>query len=272
MKKITLTLAALAAAFTMQAQTVLFQDDFNDEDISDWTLYDEDGDGSNWVAVQVQGDNGPVRTPLLRSFSWNQVPLTPDNYAFSPMIDLSGETGAQPITLKWEVSAADAQFAAENYTVYVATGNTVADATAATITFNELVSDNGTAGIENPFMKTLDITSMAGQVVYVAFRHHNVSDEFTIEIDNVEVVSGALGTDEQTFENFNYFVSNNILNLSAKTNIEQAKVFNILGQQVITKNLAAQNAEINLNNLNDGVYLVQVSIEGQLKSFKVIKK
>lgn len=48
MKKITL-LAALFAAFSMNAQ--LFSDDFEDQDISDWTLLDEDGDGYNFMAM-----------------------------------------------------------------------------------------------------------------------------------------------------------------------------------------------------------------------------
>ncbi|MGO1585170.1 MAG: hypothetical protein ACTHXJ_04260, partial [Mesonia sp.] len=168
MKKITLTLAAFAAALTMNAQTTYFSDDFNDEDVSDWTLIDEDADGFNWSAVQIVDENSqPVGTPVMRSASWNSVagPLTPDNYTFSMPIDLSSEDGTNDITLSWDVTAADADYSDENYTVYVATGNTVADAMSATVSFNELVSDNGPAGLENPYTKTLDITSLAGQVV-----------------------------------------------------------------------------------------------------------
>lgn len=43
MKKITL-LTAFFAVFAMNAQTVFFSDDFDDEDVSDWELIDEDGD------------------------------------------------------------------------------------------------------------------------------------------------------------------------------------------------------------------------------------
>ncbi|PZW41425.1 putative secreted protein (Por secretion system target) [Mesonia algae] len=275
MKKITLTLAAIAAAITMNAQTTYFSDDFNDEDVSDWTLIDEDGDGINWSAVQiVDEEDQPVGTPVLRSASWNSVlgPLTPDNYAFSMPIDLSSEDGTNDITLSWDVAAADAGYTDENYTVYVATGNTVADAMSATVSFNELVSDNGAGGLENFYTKTLDITSLAGQVVYVAFRHHDVSDQFTMEIDNVEVVAGSLAVDNTSFESFNHYVANNVLTLKANTAINNARLYNILGQQVISKKLGTQSADINLNALNSGVYLVQVEIEGQSKSFKIVKK
>ncbi|MDQ7918251.1 choice-of-anchor J domain-containing protein [Mesonia sp. MT50] len=275
MKKITLTLAAFAAAITMNAQTTYFSDDFDDEDVSDWTLIDEDADGFNWSAVQIVDENSqPVGTPVMRSASWNSVagPLTPDNYTFSMPIDLSSEDGTNDITLSWDVTAADADYSDENYTVYVATGNTVADAMSATVSFNELVSDNGPAGLENPYTKTLDITSLAGQVVYVAFRHHDVSDQFTMEIDNVEVVAGSLSTQSQNFESFNHYVANNVLTLKANTAINNARLYNILGQQVISKKLGTQSADINLNSLNSGVYLVQVEIEGQSKSFKIVKK
>ena len=55
MKKITL-LAALFAGFAMNAQTIFFTDDFNDEDVSDWTRYDEDGDGNFWADLFVVED------------------------------------------------------------------------------------------------------------------------------------------------------------------------------------------------------------------------
>ncbi len=276
MKKITLTIAAFVAAFTMNAQTTYFSDDFNDGDISDWSVIDEDGDTFNWSAVQIQDASGnPVGTPVMRSASWNSAvgALTPDNYAFSPVIDLTAEDGSETITLSWVVTAADASFADENYSVYVATNNTVADALAAPISFNEIVTDNGPGGLDNPYTKTLDITSMAGQVVYVAFRHHGTSDQFTIEIDDVMVTAGSMSVENEKFANFTHFVdANHNLNLSAKTPMNQVSVFSITGQQVISKKLSATDVQLNLSSLNAGVYLTQVSIEGETKSFKIIKK
>lgn len=272
MKKITLLLLLFVIQISF-SQTILFEDDFNDLDISDWTLYDEDGDGVEWSAVQIQDEfMNPVGTPVLRSASWNGSPLTPDNYAFSPAIDLTNETG-NTITLTWVVTAADASFADENYTVYVATGNTVADALAATISFNEIVTDNGPGGLDNPYTKTLDISSLAGSVVYVAFRHHNVSDEFTIEIDDVTVDSQTLGTTDFDPLNFNYFVdAQNKLNLSANESFSSVKLFNLLGQEVLAKSLSNQNESIDINALNSGVYLAQVQISGKMETFKFVKK
>ena len=181
MKKLLLLFVAFAT-ITLSAQTVHYSDDFDDLDITDWTLIDADGDTNNWSAVQIQDAGGaPVGTPLLRSASWATSPLTPDNWVISPAIDLTGQTAA---TLKWQVMAIDTDWDIENYTVYVAAGNTVADFMASTVTFNEATLD----GVNVLTDRTLDISSFDGQaVVHFAFRHHNVSDQFTMEVDNVSV-------------------------------------------------------------------------------------
>ena len=52
MKKTLLRLAFVALPMFGFAQTY-FSDNFDDEDISDWTLYDQDGDGYNWETVNL---------------------------------------------------------------------------------------------------------------------------------------------------------------------------------------------------------------------------
>jgi len=259
--------------FLTKPQTIVYQDDFNDEDISDWTLYDEDGNDVNWTVTQIQDQNdNPVGTPVLRSFSWNQAPLTPDNYAVSPAIDLSNASGT--ITLEWVVTAADESWTDENYTVYVTdAGNTVADVNSATINFNELVSDNGPGGLDNPYTKTLDISSLAGSSsVYVAFRHHNVTDQFTIEIDDVSVTADNLSTDEFAQVSFEFFVNDNDqLNLSANKGFKKINIFDLSGKQVMSQELSSNNENVSIQKLANGLYLAKVQIGEEMKTFKFVK-
>lgn len=272
MKKTLLIFSLLLIGNLTKAQTVVYQDDFNDEDISDWTLYDEDGDGENWSVVQIQDDTGnPVGTPVLRSSSWNGSPLTPDNYAVSPAIDLSNASGT--ITLEWVVTAADDSWADENYTVYVTdAGNTVSDVNSASISFNELVSDNGPGGLDNPYTKTLDISSLAGSSsVYVAFRHHNVTDQFTIEIDDVTVTADNLSTDEFSQVNFEFFVNNDQLNLSANQSFDNINIFDLSGKQVMSQTLSSNDENVSIQNFANGLYLAKVQIGEQTKTFKFVK-
>lgn len=267
MKKITL-MAALFAGFALNAQTTYFFDDFNEEDVSDWTLYDEDGDGNNWADLfEVTDTNGTPVTPVsLISRSWQSVPLTPDNWIVSPAIDLTSATG--DVQLSWKVQAAAATWDQENYTVYVGTSSDIVDLEAATVSFNEVYDDPNDAGTQ--YERTLDVSSLAGETIYVAFRHHDVTDMDFLSIDDV-MVSGVLSVETNEFNGFNYFVANNQLNLSATTALNNVIIFNMLGQQVVSQKLANTNETVNLSGLQSGVYIATVSIEGASKTFRIVK-
>ena len=277
-KKLLLLCAVFISTFTF-AQTVVYEENFdNNNDIPNWTLYDEDGDGNDWEPVQyVDSVQDPVGTPLLRSLSFDPStqpqpsPLTPDNYAVTPAIDLSNASGT--ITLEWAISAAVADFADENYTVYVTdAGNSVADLNAASISFNEVVTDNGPGGLENPYTKTLDISNLAGSSsVYVAFRHHNVTNQFSIEIDDVSITAENLSSDEFALSKFEFFINNDKLSISANQSFDQINIFDLSGKQIINKELSSNDESISIDSLTNGLYLAKVQIGDQNKTFKFIK-
>lgn len=270
MKKITL-LAALFAVFSMNAQ--LFSDDFQDGDISDWTLLDEDGDGFIFSAYDPStAQNGEEYH--LSSASYDNAtfsPLFPDNYAISPEIDVTGNGSLQ---LDYMAGGQDANYYAENYTVYVSTGNTVADFMnsdpTVTVSFSENLGDDPGAGGEL-VPRNVDLSSLDGATsLYIAFRHHDVSDQFILNIDDV-VLSGVLGVDDNALIGFKYFVSNNELSLSSNTSMEKVALYNMLGQQVVSRKLNSNNETVNLSGLQSGVYIATVSIDGARKSFKIVK-
>lgn len=267
MKKITF-LAALFAGFALSAQTVFFSDDFNDEDVSDWTLYDEDGDGNNWADLFAVTDasGNPVTPISLISRSWQSAPLTPDNWIVSPAIDLTTASGN--VQLTWKVQAAAAEWDNENYSVYVGTSSDIADLEDATVTFTEVYDDPSDMGTQ--FERELDLSSLSGETVYVAFRHHDVTDMDYLSIDDV-MVSGVLAVGTNEFKGFKQFVLNNQLTLSANTSMESIALFNMLGQQVVSQKLSSNNEVVNLSGLQSGVYIATVSIEGITKSFKIVK-
>ena len=113
--------------------------------------------------------------------------LTPDNWAISPGIDVG--TGGNTITLSWDVVARDPDWDLENYSVYVSNGNTDADMLATTPLFNEILG-----GVNVMTARSVTIPSSLTGIVYVAFRHHDVSDQFVKDVDNVKVTSTPLKT------------------------------------------------------------------------------
>ena len=269
MKKITL-LAALFAGFAMNAQ--LFMDDFEDQDISNWTLIDDDGDGFNFRPYDPSIAQNGERN-YMSSESWDPIvgPLTPDNYAISPAIDVAGNATLQ---LDYMVGGQDPLYSNEIYTVYVSTGNTIADFEnpdpSVTVSFSENIG-NDPAALGELVPRNLDLSSLDGaSTLYIAFRHHNVTDQFIINFDDV-ILSGVLGVENNALEGFNYFVANNQLNLSANTSMDQIVLFNMLGQQVVSQKLSSNNETVDLSGLQSGIYIATVSIDGASKSFKIVK-
>mgnify|MGYP001231892800 CR=1 FL=1 len=181
MNKILLSVLFSAMGFgALNAQTY-YSEDF--ESVtggslpSSFTSIDDDGDGQEWYTFATGGAQGTCAT----SASWNNAALTPDNWLIGPAVDLTSATGT--VVLEWKVYGQDQSWADENYTVYVATGNTIGDFTGSSVTFNEIVGASNDMWLS----RSLDVTSLSGQMVYFAFRHHNVTDMFRINVDDITV-------------------------------------------------------------------------------------
>jgi len=83
---------------------------------------------------------------------------------------------------------------------------------------------------------------------------------------------GILSVEDQSFNNFNYYINTNSqLVLKASTSLENIQLYNLLGQQVLTKTLSNTNETINIASLDAGIYIAKVSIQGKSKSFKIVK-
>ena len=183
MKKHLFAIALLALPTFGLSQTY-FSDNFDDEDVSDWTLYDVDGDGLNWADIFAVQDNAgnPVTPTSIISRSWQQTPKTPNNWIVSPAINLTTATAA---TLKWKVQCAAAEWDKEHYAVYVGTSSDIAALAQSSVKFEETYDDPLNLGTQ--YSRSLDVSSFAGQTIYIAFRHFNVTDMDFISIDDVTV-------------------------------------------------------------------------------------
>lgn len=171
------------AVVSNTANVTYFSDDFEDEDISDWTTTDADGDGNSF------GDQftvGVVLSPSLMSRSWIQVPLTPDNWAVTPAIDLSAASGT--VTMSWTTQVAAASWDEEKYSIHVGNTNNIATLVNSATSMTEILGDVGNTGAI--ISHTFDISAFAGQSnVYIAFRHWDCTDQDFLAIDNVAVTS-----------------------------------------------------------------------------------
>jgi len=65
---------------------------------------------------------------------------------------------------------------------------------------------------------------------------------------------------------------NHTLNLSAKDNIEEVSISNVMGQEVMHLTPNATETKVDMSQLQNGIYFVKAQVNGELTAFKVIKK
>lgn len=111
----------------------------------------------------------------------------------------------------------------------------------------------------------------AGEIVYIrVWEYYNDEDEaFSIGAYNASLAAPSF--DSSKFAAYPNPVKD-VLNLSYTSNIDSVQVYNLLGQQVITKSVSQNESSIDMSNLPSGTYLVKVIIEGNSKTIKVVKQ
>ncbi|MFH2141054.1 MAG: choice-of-anchor J domain-containing protein [Bacteroidota bacterium] len=171
------------------ALVTFFSEDFEGGDLATagWTALDVDGDTYFWefwcTSTTTHGG-----TCALVSQSWDGAPLTPNNYAITPQINLTTASGT--VFLEWYVRAQDQTWPSEHYDVKISTTGTAA-ANFTTQLFHETVLAAGPE-LNLYWKRTVDLSAYAGQNVYIAFIHTNCTDMFRINIDDVSVYENTI--------------------------------------------------------------------------------
>jgi hypothetical protein len=155
---------------------------FESSTLVGFTFADADGDGLGWTRKTASGDNFNTHEGdgVMTSASWDastEAALTPDNWMILPAFEIPAD--ADEFTLTWWERGQDASYADEYYSVYVSTtGNAVSNFTTAAY------SGYATGAWVK---KTVDLSSYAGQTIFIAFRHYNCTDMFVLDIDDIRV-------------------------------------------------------------------------------------
>ena len=170
---------SLGAGASSQTSTV-FSCGFEESDDIAWKFVDADQDGYNWTINLFPETSLPhTGTGYIASQSYinYQGSLNPDNWLISPAIILPNGSS----TLSWFCKSQDSDYP-DSYSVYISTtGNETTDFT------TELLRD--TPYDEEYVERTADLSTYAGQTVYIAFRHHNSADEYILLLDDISITS-----------------------------------------------------------------------------------
>lgn len=154
-------------------------------DLSCWTTIDGNSDGTTWSAGNLSDVSAHSGNTMLISVSWDNTPLHADEYLISPQIVLPFGV---PVTLSWWFIV-NGSYPEDKYAVLVSTtGSNVSDFT------TTLVDITPTAANGNWTQRTLDLSSYAGQSIYIAFHHHDTYDQNYVAIDDLSITTTAAPT------------------------------------------------------------------------------
>lgn len=234
---------------TEEITSVSFGETFFTNSDFDSILVNKTSEAASVVAgisytLSVQGNTkGNFENKIVALIDWNQNNVLDDAgeiYEVGSLINSTGNDG-QMATLTI------------NAPIEQLTGTT-------RIRIAKIYTDEDSPAIINPCAIEMDAFGMGN------FPGFGQALDFTISF--VE-----LGT--ETFD-LNAFMAYpiptaDILNVSYKSDIDNVKIYNMLGQQVLSKNLNHQHSQINVSTLAAGNYIVRLS-SGELQhNFRIIK-
>jgi len=218
-----------------------------------WATNDADGDTYNWeLRTTWPAHSG---TNCAVSASWQGVILTPDNYLITPQISIPA-TGVYDLTF-WACGI-DPLYSLEHYSVMVSTTGT------APANFTEIYNETLTADTTWA-LKTVGLGSYAGQNVYLAFRHWNVSDEYYMRLDDIKV-DLTTGISNNNIEAVRVYPNpaKNTLYVSSNS-IQSVQIISLTGEVVLTSN---KNV-VDISKLSQGSYFVKVVTNNNVITEKI---
>lgn len=280
MKKNILLFAFILSSGIASAQFTIWEDDFNDGEVSDWTLLDVDGNASNWLArknLQYSGGQYSSGTyDILGSYHINTttgatLSGTENNWAITPLIDLSYYAAPITLTINFQTSVYGGD---RNLYVYLSDSPDQAsflENTPQAILFDRT---NNTATQFADF--DVDLSAYAGQSeVYIAL----VTTTLTtgMEVDKVTVTALTLGVDDVAGKTATIIKQNPVaetlqLQLGSMVNTAtlSLQIYNLSG--MLVKEAKYNEAGISVSDLAGGMYFVVFNDGYATERLKFIKK
>lgn len=204
-----------------------------------------------------------------KSMRYNWDGTTPGNdWFYTPGLNLVGGTA---YNLKFYHKASDGPTYVENLEVKYGTA-----ANAASMTSGTIVSLPGIAtALASPFtLSSTNFTPATSGVYYIGFHNYSIADQAFLYIDNI-TVEVALKTDSFSATKLNLYPNpvKNILTLSSDNEtITIVKIYNLLGQEVISKEANSNEVAVDMASLSSGNYIAKVTTGDTVKAIKIIKE
>ena len=161
---------------------------------SNWAAIDADGDGYTFelgTEPEYSGHNGG-NCAISASYINDIGALTPDNYLVTPQMQIVNGS-----KLRFYACAQDGDYPYEHFGVAVSLTSQSNASSFTTVAEWDMqakrINNRKKRGLNEQgtwYICTVDLSSYAGNSVYIAIRHFNCTDQFYLDIDDVELYIG----------------------------------------------------------------------------------
>ena len=187
---------------------IVLQGDFED-DAYGWSLYDADGDATNWnLGTNMWGtyyEDGWYTHSGAQCLASASDLYAPDNWTFSPIVSVP----ANGADLSYWVAAFSPYNWLEHYSFYITDANTfqtntdpaaAVEAIKAGEALIEETMEEAQGARDGWLERTFSLDQYAGKDIVLCFRHHNTTGQYLLRLDDVIVKKKSGETAIQSIE------------------------------------------------------------------------
>ena len=234
-----------------------------ENDLTCWNVYDADGDGYTWEQNVRQATHSGSGNIASASYINGVGAIHPDNWLVSPKITIPSN-GA---TIEWWEYGDETNDFAEHYTVMASwNGNQPADFTAT----NAIIFSGEPTQSKTWVKHSRSLTGFAGMDIYIAFRHHDVTDMFWLIIDDIKITAGNTASiNDLNTANVDFYPNPVNDKLYISEEVLEVSVVDASGRTVANEK---NTRVVDMSELSNGVYFVRVITDNGTATKKIVKK
>ncbi len=251
-------------------------EDFEDSNVfyACYSIEDADSNGTAFRQQFIDLDGNGTDNVYITNGSTSNI--AKNDWFFSPPINLS--TGAE-YTIDFTYNGADGTFPANENLEVLLLDNPSSSGGVLTSLYYEsgiVLTGNFSQAESMATNQSISYTSTATGTYYLAFNATSNADTGSLLLFDFSVTNESLGINDNNLSSLNktYNKEFDILTLTSTPSLPLSyiEIYNILGQNVLSKKLSSTDETIDLKDIVNGIYMVKVLVKDKPLVFKLLKQ